>query len=88
MRGFIHAFQGKPWNEECLSAYNGLTKLGVDCTLFSTNEELDQRKPEDIVVGGLLMISHVLNQMNIFQKTIIIPKYYSPIVEEKYGKQS
>lgn len=26
MRVFIHAFQGKPWNEECEAAYNGFKK--------------------------------------------------------------
>lgn len=65
MRAFIHAFQGSPWNEECEAAYYGFRKLGIECVLFSTNEELDQRDPEDIVVGGMLMMEHVLRQNGI-----------------------
>ena len=34
MRAYIHAFQGKPWNEECEAAYNGFRKLGSECILF------------------------------------------------------
>lgn len=51
MRAFIHAFQGEPWNEECKAAYDGFKKLGIECVLFTTNEELDQRTAGDIVVG-------------------------------------
>ena len=65
MRAFIHAFAGEPWNEECRAAKNGFSQLGIECILFSSNEELDQRKPEDVVVGGMLIMSHVLNERNI-----------------------
>lgn len=65
MKAYIHAFQGRPWNEDCEAALNGFTKLGIECRLFSTNEELEERKPEDIVVGGLLMISHALNENGV-----------------------
>ena len=65
MKAYIHAFQGRPWNEECEAALNGFTKLGIECRLFSTNEELDERGPEDIVVGGILMMTHVLNENGI-----------------------
>lgn len=65
MRAFIHAFQGRPWNRECEAAYNGFMALGTDCILFTTNEELDKREAGDIVVGGILMMSHVLSQNGI-----------------------
>ncbi len=65
MRAFIHAFQGHPWNEECEAAYNGFTALGIECILFSTNEALDKREADDIVVGGILVMSHVLSQNGI-----------------------
>ncbi len=51
---FIHSFRGKPWNEECQVAYNGFKKLGFECVLFTTNEEIAFRKRQDIVVGGIL----------------------------------
>lgn len=65
MRAFIHAFQGKPWNEECESAYRGFEKLGIDCVLFSTNEELNARELKDIVVGGMLIMEHVLKENGV-----------------------
>ena len=65
MRAFIYAFQGKPWNEDCAAAYNGFKKLGVESILFSCNEELDQRNPEDIVVGGMLIMGSVFEQLGI-----------------------
>lgn len=63
MRAFIHAFQGKPWNEDCKAAYNGFKRLGIESVLFSCNEELDQRNPEDIVVGGMLIMGSVFEQL-------------------------
>lgn len=79
MRAYIHAFQGKPWNEECQTAYEGFTRLGVECVLFTTNEELDMRRPEDIVVGGMLIMGHVLAIDNIE-----MPNYNYPCELEKY----
>lgn len=83
MRAFIHAFQGKPWNEECLAAYNGFQKLGVECILFTTNVELDTRSPEDIVVGGMLIMSHVLNQMGITPENYNYPEALLPYCGRK-----
>lgn len=34
MRAYIHAFQGRPWNEDCQAAYDGFTSLGIECRLF------------------------------------------------------
>lgn len=65
MRAFIHAFQGRPWNEECEAALNGFKKLGIECRLFTTNEELNEREPEDVVVGGMLIMGHVLNENGV-----------------------
>lgn len=79
MRAFIHAFQGKPWNEECEAAYNGFQKLGIECVLFTTNEQLDERTSEDIVVGGMLIMGHALTQLNVE-----IPNYNYPEELIKY----
>lgn len=65
MKAYIHAFQGKPWNEECQAAYDGFRKLGIKCVLFSTNEQLSDRKREDVVVGGMLIMSHALSELGI-----------------------
>lgn len=65
MRAYIHAFQGKPWNEECQAAYDGFTGLGIECVLFTTNEELARRSREDIVVGGMLIMHHSLTELGI-----------------------
>ena len=65
MKAFIYAFQGRPWNEECAAAYRGFTELGIECVRFSTNDELDKRSPEDVVVGGMLIMGHVLRQSGI-----------------------
>ena len=62
---FIHSFRGKPWNEECQVAYNGFKKLGFECVLFTTNEEIAFRKRQDIVVGGMLIMSAVLDEYGI-----------------------
>ena len=56
MRAYIHAFRGKPYNDDCKVAYDGFRKLGVEAVLFTTNEEFDTRNPEDVVVGGTIMI--------------------------------
>lgn len=79
MRAFIHAFQGEPWNEECKAAYDGFKKLGIECVLFTTNEELDQRTAGDIVVGGMLIMGHVLSQDHVS-----IPNYNYPEELEGY----
>ncbi len=73
MRAFIYSFEGAPWNEECKSALTGFTKLGIECILFSTNEELDKRSPVDIVVGGMLIMEHVLNQDGILRPNLNYP---------------
>lgn len=65
MRAYIHAFQGRPWNTECQAAYDGFQKLGVETVLFTTNEEFDTRNPEDVVVGGTVIVWHALNQRGI-----------------------
>lgn len=65
MRAFIHAFQGKPYNSDCKAAYDGFVELGIETVLFSTNEEFDRRNPEDVVVGGVIMICHALSQRGI-----------------------
>ena len=70
MRAYIHAFHGRPWNTECRAAYEGFQKLGIETVLFSTNEEFDTRHPEDVVVGGTVIIWHALNQRGI------IPEHY------------
>ena len=62
---FIHSFRGKPWNDECRVAYNGFKKLGFECVLFTTNEEIAFRKRQDIVVGGMLIMSAVLDEYGI-----------------------
>ena len=74
MKAFIHAFQGKPWNEDCETAYNGFKRLGVESVLFSCNEELDQRNPEDIVVGGMLIMGSVFDQLGIVPNSYDYPE--------------
>lgn len=27
MKAYIHSFEGRPWNEDCEAAYNGLKNL-------------------------------------------------------------
>ena len=36
MRAYIHAFRGKPYNDDCRVAYDGFRKLGVEPVLFTT----------------------------------------------------
>jgi len=79
MKAFIHAFQGKPWNEECEAAYTGFNKLEMETVLFTTNEELDERTPKDIVVGGMLIMSHAFGQLGIE-----LPNYNYPKEIERY----
>ena len=73
MKAYIHSFQGRPWNEDCEAAYRGFKELGIECVLFTTNEEIDEKTPEDIVVGGMLIMEHALKQMNVE-----IPNYNYP----------
>lgn len=65
MRAYIHAFRGRPYNDDCKAAYDGFRKLGIETVLFTTNEEFDTRKPEDVVVGGTIMIWNALNERGI-----------------------
>ena len=65
MRAYIHAFRGKPYNDDCHVAYDGFRELGVETVLFTTNEEFDTRNPEDVVVGGTIMIWNALNERGI-----------------------
>lgn len=65
MRAYIHGFQGRPWNHECRVARDGFRNLGVETVLFTTNEQFDTRNPEDVVVGGTIIVWHGLNQRGI-----------------------
>ena len=65
MRAFIHAFRGRPWNKECCDAKDGFHKLGIETVMFTTNEEFDLRNPEDVVVGGTVIVLHALHQRGI-----------------------
>ena len=65
MRAYIHGFQGKAYNSDCQAAHDGFKALGIEPVLFTTNEEFDTRAPEDVVVGGTIMIWHALNQRGI-----------------------
>ena len=77
MRAFIHGFQGKPYNIDCQAAYDGFQKLGIEPILFTTNEEFDTREPEDVVVGGTIMIWHALNQRGITAEHFDYPEELS-----------
>ena len=65
MRAFIHGFQGQPWNADCGKAAEGFRKLGIETVLFTTNEEFDQRKPEDVIVGSTIFVRHALDKDGI-----------------------
>ena len=65
MRAFIHGFDGKTYNRDCQTAYDGFLQLGIEPVLFTTNEEFDARQPEDVVVGGTIIMWHALNQRGI-----------------------
>ena len=74
MRAFIHAFRGRPWNKECCDAKDGFHKLGIETVMFTTNEEFDLRKPEDVVVGGTVIVLHALHQRGIVPDHYDYPK--------------
>ena len=82
MRAFIHAFRGRPWNKECCDAKDGFHKLGIETVMFTTNEEFDLRKPEDVVVGGTVIVLHALHQGGLFLIIMIIQKSLQSISEE------
>ena len=65
MKAYIHAFRGMPYNDDCRAARDGFRKLGIETVLFTTNEEFDTRNPEDVVVGGTIMIWNALNERGI-----------------------
>ena len=87
MRAFIHAFQGRPWNEECEAALKGFRNLGIECRLFTTNEELDERELQDIVVGGMLMMGHVLRENRITTEEYNYPDELSGYLGRKIWNQ-
>lgn len=74
MRAIIHGFQNKPYNIDCQIAYDGFRMLGVEPVLFTTNEEFDKRTPEDVVVGGVIMVWHALNERGIVPKYLDYPE--------------
>ena len=86
MRAYIHAFQGRPWNEECQAAYDGFISLGIECVLFTTNEELDGRAGEDIVVGGMLIMNHSFAELGIQLPDYNYRKSFAVIWEEGSGR--
>lgn len=65
MKAYIHGFQGKAYNKDCQAAYDGFQTLGIEPVLFTTNEEFDTRNPEDVVVGGTIIVWHALNLRGI-----------------------
>ncbi len=74
MRAFIHGFQGKPYNIDCKKASDGFRQLGVETVLFTTNEEFDQRRPEDVVVAGTIIVWHALQQRGITAEAFDYPE--------------
>lgn len=83
MRAFIHGFQGKPYNIDCKKAVDGFQKLGVETVLFTTNEEFDERQPEDVVVGGTIITWHALNQRGITAESFDYPEELSSFLGRK-----
>lgn len=83
MKAYIHAFQGKPWNEDCEAAYHGFKRLGIEPVLFTCNKDLEQRKPEDIVVGGMLIMGHVFEQAGIIPDKYDYPEELSGYLDRK-----
>ncbi|UPQ85940.1 ATP-grasp domain-containing protein [Ignavigranum ruoffiae] len=74
LKVYIQAFQGKPWNEECDSAYNGFKQLGFQVELFTTTEQLKNMERSDLVVGGMLIMEHVLNDAEIKLEPVDYPE--------------
>lgn len=77
MRAYIQAFRGEPWNAECASAKSGFEKFGVECVLFNNTDALNAATKEDVVVGGLLMLSHQLNRFSVALPDINYPEALS-----------
>lgn len=83
MKAYIQAFQGKPWNAECESAYRGFRNLGFETVLFSNTDELIAITQNDIVVGGMLMMNHVFNTYKIHVGTYDYPNELISFLERK-----
>lgn len=74
LKVYIQAFQGNPWNEECVSAYNGFKQIGFQVELFTTTDQLKNKKRTDLVVGGMLIMEHVLNEAEIKLEPVDYPE--------------
>ena len=87
MKAYIHANSGRPWNEECESAFRGFQSLGIESFLFSSTDELRSRKREDVVVGGTLIMYHALGEYGIFPENLSYPseliEYYGRSIRKK-----
>lgn len=83
MRAYIHAFHGRPWNTECQAAYEGFQKLGIETVLFSTNEEFDTRHPEDVVVGGTVIVWHALKPKRYNSGALRLPARVDKVLRKK-----
>ena len=86
MRAFIHGFQKKPYNIDCQIAYDGFRELCIEPVLFTTNEEFDKRNPEDVVVGGVIMVWHALNERGIVPKYLDYPEELVDFLGRKIWK--
>lgn len=73
MRAYIHALNGEPWNEECVTAQKGFMELGIECVLFSNSESLKECKRSDVVVGGMYITEHALAARGVVPPVIDYP---------------
>ena len=83
MKAYIQSIKGSPWNEECAAAQRGFRALGIETVLFSSTDELAGRSREDVVVGGTLIMEHVLSEYHALPENFSYPPELAAYYDRK-----
>ena len=74
MRAYIQGRYGQPATTSGYCAYLGFTDMGIETTIFSSIDELEQANREDIVVGGIGVVKARLRNIGVSCHEINYPE--------------
>lgn len=75
VKAYIRKEKGKEFQSTNLyTAYNGFKQLGTEIKHFSNSRDIEDNKPEDIIVSGIGDVRYILNKLGKKYPTLEYPE--------------